>query len=152
MKKQLDLMPHQADRKAGGHAQLEMRVTDPVMARVLIADDDPEALDLLGDILSSPAVEISRATSGAELVVLLIEQGPFDLIVTDIDMPWMEGLAVIRSARAAQIHAPVLFVSGLSRPDLPAIVERLGNAKLVRKPIAVAALRKTVGEMLGGVS
>jgi len=91
------------------------------VARVLIADEDPDALDLLGDILCSPAVEICRATSGAELVVMLAERDPFDLVVTDIVMPWME-------------------------------VERLGNAKLVRKPVAVAALRKTVSEMLGGAS
>jgi DNA-binding NarL/FixJ family response regulator len=82
---------------------------------------------------------------------LLAEQGPFDLIVTDIDMPWMEGLAVIRSARAAEIQAPVLFISGISRPDIPIAVERLGNSKLLRKPITVSTLRKTVSEMLEGV-
>ncbi len=125
---------------------------DLVVARVAIADDDPEALDLLGEILRSPTIEICRAGSGAELVVLLAEQGPFDLIVTDIDMPFMEGIAVIRSARAAEIQAPVLFVSGVSRPDLPAAVERLGNTRLLRKPIAVSTLRRAVKEMLGGVS
>ena len=123
-----------------------------MVVRVAIADDDPEALELLGEILRGPAVEICAAASGAELVVLLAEQGPFDLIVTDIDMPWMEGLAVIRSARAANIQAPVLLVSGLARPDLLSAIERLGNARLLRKPIAVSTLRQTVGEMLGGVS
>jgi len=125
---------------------------DPVIMRVAIADDDPEALELLGLILRHPAIEICTAASGAELVVLLAEQGPFDLIVTDVDMPWMEGLAVIRSARAAEIDAPVLFISGLSRPDLKSAVERLGNARLLRKPVAVSTLRATVQQMLGGVS
>jgi DNA-binding response OmpR family regulator len=124
----------------------------PIIVRVAIADDDPEALELLGQILRHPAIEICTAASGAELVVLLAEQGPFDLIVTDIGMPWMEGLAVIRSARAADIEAPVLFISGLSRPDLKSAVERLGNARLLRKPVAVSTLRATVQEMLGGVS
>jgi DNA-binding NarL/FixJ family response regulator len=59
---------------------------------------------------------------------------------------------VIRSARAAEIDAPVLFISGLSRPDLLETVERLGNAKLLRKPVTVSTLRQTVSEMLGGVS
>ena len=142
----------QLDREDTASARPRLTRLDGAAARVAIADDDPEALDLLSDILRDPAIEICTASSGAELVVLLAEQGPFDLIVTDIDMPWMEGLAVIRSARAAQIQSPVLFVSGLSRPDLPAIVARLGNAKLVRKPITVSTLRKTVSEMLGGVS
>ena len=125
---------------------------DAIVARVAIADDDPEALELLSQILRSPTIEICKAATGAELVVLLAEQGPFDLIVTDIDMPWMEGLAAVRSARAAEIQAPVLFVSGVARPDLSAAVERLGNSRLLRKPIAVATLRTVVGAMLGGAS
>lgn len=64
-------------------------------------------------------------------------------------MPWMEGLAVIRTARTAAIQAPVLVISGLSRPDIPATVAGLGNAKLLRKPIAVAELREAVAELLG---
>ncbi len=117
-------------------------------ARVAIADDDPEMLDLLGDILGGPTTVIHKAASGAELVVLLAEHGPFDLIVTDIDMPWMDGIAVIRSARGSEVDSPVLVISGLSRPGLTAEVERLGNAKLLRKPIQVSTLRKAVSELL----
>jgi CheY-like chemotaxis protein len=142
----------QAVRETDTPDRRQTAQTEPMVARVAIADDDPEALELLGEILRGPAIEVSKAASGAELVVLLAEEGPFDLIVTDIDMPWMEGLAVIRSVRAAEIHSPVLFVSGLARPDLPAVIERLGNARLLRKPIAAATLRRTVSEMLGVVS
>ena len=140
------------ERGRGWEPSQGSHISELVVARVAIADDDPEALQLLSDILCSPTVEICKAASGAELVILLAEQGPFDLIVTDIDMPWMEGLAVIRSARAAEIQAPVLFISGISRPDLPIAVERLGNSRLLRKPFAVSTLRKTVSEMLCGVS
>jgi CheY-like chemotaxis protein len=123
---------------------------DLAVRRVVVADDDPEALDLLSEILRSPTIEISKVVSGTGLVFLLAEQGPFDLIVTDIDMPYMEGVAVIRSARAAEIETPVLFVSGISRPDLPAAIERLGNSRLLRKPIEVSTLRQAVKEMLEG--
>jgi CheY-like chemotaxis protein len=123
--------------------------TVPV-ARVAIADDDPDALDLLGEALRPLPVQVDKASSGAELVVLLAEHGPFDLVVTDIGMPWMEGVAVIRSARASEIETPVLFVSGIDRPDLEASVARLGNARILRKPIAILALRNAVSEMLVG--
>jgi DNA-binding NarL/FixJ family response regulator len=83
------------------------------------------------------------------LVVLLAEHGPFDLIVTDIDMPWMDGIAAIKSARGSEVQAPVLVIGGISRPDLPAEVDRLGNAKFLRKPIRVSALRKAVSELMG---
>jgi CheY-like chemotaxis protein len=142
-------MNQSAVSELGGPDQPQVDPSEWLVARIVIADDDPETLELLSDILYSPTTEIHKATSGAELVVLLAEQGPFDLIVTDVDMPWMEGLAVIRSARAAKIHAPVLVISGLSRADIPATVAGLGNARLLRKPIAVADLRDAVAELLG---
>jgi len=120
-----------------------------MVAKVAIADDDAESLDLLGDILFSPTTEIYKAASGAELAVLLAESGPFDLIVTDVDMPWMNGIAAIKSARASGIQAPVLVISGISRPGLPAEVDSLGNAKFLRKPIEVSALRRAVSELVG---
>jgi CheY-like chemotaxis protein len=120
-----------------------------MVAKVAIADDDSETLDLLREILRGPATAIYTASSGAELVVLLSEHGPFDLIVTDVDMPWMDGIAAIRSARGSEVQAPVLVISGISRPDLPAEVARLGNAKLLQKPILVSDVRKAVSELLG---
>jgi CheY-like chemotaxis protein len=107
---------------------------------------------LLSDVLRGPSTAIYKATSGAELVALLAEHGPFDLIVTDIDMPWMDGIAAIKAARGSEIQSPVLVISGLSRPDLPAEIEHLGNAKFLRKPILVSALREAVDELLGNSS
>ncbi len=123
---------------------------DPMLvAKVAVADDDPETLDLLGDMLSSPTTAIYKAASGSELVMLIAEHGPFDLIVTDVDMPWMDGIAAIRSARGSEVQSPVLVISGISRPDLAAEVDRLGNARLLRKPICLSALRQAVSELLG---
>jgi CheY-like chemotaxis protein len=118
--------------------------------RIAIADDDPESLALMGAILRQPTTEIHTAENGAELVVLLSTKGPFDLVVTDVDMPWAEGLAVIRSARVSHVKMPVLFVSGLARPDLTETIADLGNARLLAKPISVAALRQAVADLLEG--
>jgi CheY-like chemotaxis protein len=123
-----------------------------VVTKVAIADDDAETLDLLSYILRTPTTAIYPAASGAELVVLLAEHGPFDLIITDVDMPWMDGISAIRSVRGSEVQAPVLFISGISRPDLEVEVDRLGNAKLLRKPICLSAVRKAVSELLGNPS
>jgi two-component system cell cycle response regulator CtrA len=141
-----------ADRERGGAELSWAPRTEVTVLRIAIADDDPESLEFLVEVLRSPTMEIHKASTGAELVVLLAEQGPFDLIVTDVDMPWMEGVAVVRSARAAEIQTPVLVMTGLTRPDLQASVGRLGNAKLVRKPIGVSDLRLAIAELLGGAS
>jgi CheY-like chemotaxis protein len=124
--------------------------TDSRMTRIAIADDDPESLELLREALLSPTVEISEAASGGHLVELLAEHGPFDLIVTDVDMPWMDGISAIRSARAAEVTTPVLVITGLARMGLQVAVTRLGNAKLLRKPLDIPALREAVAELLRG--
>jgi len=120
-----------------------------LVSRIAIADDDSDSLDLLGEFLRSPTTEISKAGTGPELVELLAAKGPFDLIVTDVDMPWMEGLSVIRAARAAEIHTPVIVVTGMSQPDMEAMVAGFGNAILLRKPIELATLRAAVAQLLG---
>ena len=118
------------------------------ISRIVIADDDPDSLELLRLALGNPQIEICEASNGADLVDLLAESGPFDLIVTDVLMPWMEGLQVLLSARAAEIHTPVLVISGLTRPDLQTKVDRLGNAKLLRKPFGIPELRAAVADLV----
>jgi CheY-like chemotaxis protein len=118
------------------------------VSRIVIADDDPDSVDLLRLALGGPQIEICEAANGADLVDLLSESGPFDLIVTDVLMPWMEGLQVLYSARAAEIHTPALVITGLTRPDLQAKVDSLGNAKLLRKPFGIPELRAAVADLV----
>lgn len=136
------------DGRFGASSLAERQPSRMAVARIAIADDDPESLDLLRSALWSPTNAIEEATSGAELVELLAERGPFDLVITDVSMPWMEGLQVLQSARAANVRTPVIVVSGLSRSDLEGQISRLGNARLLRKPFAIADLRRAVSELL----
>jgi CheY-like chemotaxis protein len=122
----------------------------PTVSRIVIADDDPDSLELLRLGLGNPLIEICEASNGGELVQLLAEDGPFDLVVTDVLMPWMEGLQVLHSARTAEIHTPVLVITGLTRPDLQAKVDHLGNAKLLRKPFGIPELRAAVADLMAG--
>lgn len=119
-------------------------------ARIVVADDDPETLEVLRDALRDPDVQLREATSGVELLSLLADEGPFDLVVTDVSMSWMSGLQVMRSARNAGIDVPVLIITGLSDPALPAQVNRLGRARLLRKPIGLQTLLASVDELLDG--
>jgi CheY-like chemotaxis protein len=120
------------------------------VSRIAIADDDPDSLELLRLALGGPQIEICEAVNGADLVDLLAENGPFDLVVTDVHMPWMEGLQVLLSARNAEIKTPVLVITGFSRADTQARVDRLGNAKLLRKPFGISELRQAVSELMAG--
>lgn len=117
-------------------------------ARILIADDEADCRDLLVLALRGASNEIAVATNGGELLEQIAERGPFDLIVTDINMPWMRGLHVLASVREAGLRTPVLVVTGLCQPDLPTSIARLGRAKLLYKPFAVGELREAIAELL----
>jgi CheY-like chemotaxis protein len=126
--------------------------TVPTHTRILIADDDPDTLELIELAVAGPGVEIYRATDGLELLELIAEREPFDLIVTDINMPWIEGLQVLASIREAELETPVLVVTGLDRPGLTDTVARMRYAMLLRKPFEIADLRRAIAALLAGES
>ncbi|HMK71966.1 MAG TPA: response regulator [Myxococcaceae bacterium] len=118
--------------------------------RIAVADDDPETLEVLRDALGDQDIELHEATSGAELLSLLAEGPPFDLVVTDVSMSWMSGLQVMLSLRNAGIGVPAVVITGLADPELPAQVSRLGRARLLRKPVGLETLLGSVRELLEG--
>ena len=113
--------------------------------RVLVADDDHDMLRAVSDALTRLGYGVVCATSGAELVDQLATEGPFDLIVTDLAMPWMDGLKTMRSMRTAGVATPVILMTAVSTRDLAAEVSALGtNATLLRKPFDFDALEQAV--------
>jgi DNA-binding response OmpR family regulator len=98
--------------------------------------------------LKSPANDIYEATNGVELVQLLVENDPFDLVVTDVRLPWMDGLEVLRSMRVTEVATPVLMITRLMRSDLQAEVDHLGNSKLLHKPFGLPELRAAVFDLM----
>jgi len=109
--------------------------------RVLVADDDVHLLDAVCEVLARLGASVVRAMNGGDLIEQLATSGPFDLIVTDISMPWMSGLQAIRSMRAAGLPTLVIVMTALSDPRISAQVKSLGgNTVLLRKPFQVSEL------------
>ena len=118
--------------------------------RILIADDDASCRELLTLALQAPGIEVVAAADGGELLEFVAERDSFDLIITDVNMPWMEGLQVLASMRESGLATPVLVVTGMTRPDLQPSIERVGRAKLLPKPFTVKQLRTAIAELLNG--
>jgi DNA-binding response OmpR family regulator len=118
-------------------------------AHVLVADDDPQLLDAVAEALTTMGADVRRATSGAELIDQLAHAGPFDLVVTDVGMPWMSGLQAIRSTRAAGLATSVIVMTGLPDERIPAQVQALGkDAILLRKPFELTELEAAASMLL----
>src|SRR4051812_20034726 len=110
-------------------------------AHILVADDDPHLLDAIAEALRHMGADVARAWSGADLIEQLATVGPFDLVVTDVGMPWMSGLQTMHSIRAAGFRTPVIIMTALTDKRIPAQVQALGdNAILLRKPFELREL------------
>jgi two-component system response regulator QseB len=117
-------------------------------AHVLVADDDPQLLDAVTEALTTMGADVIRATSGAELIDQLANE-PFDLVVTDVGMPWMSGLQAIRSTRAAGLATSVIVMTALTDPRIPGQVQALGkDAVLLRKPFELIDLETAASRLL----
>jgi CheY-like chemotaxis protein len=118
-------------------------------ARILVADDDVALLDVISEVLEQRGAQVMRARSGAELIESIGEQGPFDLVITDVSMPWMSGLQAMHSARTAGMSTPVIVITALNDEQLAAQVQLLGHdAVLLRKPFTIDTLWTTAAELL----
>jgi CheY-like chemotaxis protein len=118
-------------------------------ARVLVADDDLELLEAIADALGRLDADVVRATNGAELIDRLADSGPFDLVVTDIAMPWMTGVRAMRAARLAGLGMSLIVITGLRDPTISAEVRALGrNAALLRKPFEMSEFESVASKLL----
>ena len=115
----------------------------------LVADDDLQLLDAVAAGLEEVGMEVQRATNGAELVQRLAQNGAYDVVVTDISMPWTSGLQAVRRARSAGLTMPVVLMTALRDEQLLPQVAALGeNVVLLRKPFGLDALLATVTSLL----
>jgi CheY-like chemotaxis protein len=118
-------------------------------ARILVADDDEDTRDLVAMALRGPGIEIVFAVDAPELLAQAADAGPFDVIVTDINMPGVAGLGVLGALRAVDATTPVLVVTALTHPDPTEPVARMGNSFLLHKPFGIEQLRNAIKRLRG---
>ncbi len=82
------------------------------MARILIAEDEQPVRELLARALKQDGHEISTAPDGAAALDTLAEEGPFDLLLTDIRMPIMDGVALALSASRDHPNLVIVLMTG----------------------------------------
>ena len=114
---------------------------------VLIIDDEKFILQLSRDILVKSHYEVKTASDGKEGIKLL-EDNKFDLILTDIKMPNVNGLDFIRHVRVYDKEIPIIVITGHGTLDIAIDSLRLGAQGFILKPFTPAELRNAVAEAL----
>lgn len=127
--------------------RLQSRKSMPL--RVLVAEDDPAMLETVAAAVGATGADVTTAASGAELVQLLAEEGPFDLVVTDVAMPWMSGIQVSLAARNAGLQMPIIVMTAMRDEKVARQVATLGHsAILLHKPFGLGELESAMQRVL----
>jgi PAS domain S-box-containing protein len=112
--------------------------------RILLVDNDPQVLSILGEMLKDAGHHVLPVPSGSEALRVFVPNG-FDLIITNVGMPEMSGWDVAERLRAKDPNVPVIFITGwgLQEED-QARCRRLGISALLFKPVPPQELHRTV--------
>jgi len=117
--------------------------------RVLVVDDEASIRDLLSKTLALAEYEVDLAPDGRTALERLRIM-PYDLLITDLKMPGVDGLAVIREARRLKADIPVIIITGFSTEASAIEAVNLGVSGYLTKPFRVpqvlAAAAKALGE------
>ena len=116
-----------------------MTVTAVSMPKLLVVDDEPNILELLGASLRYEGFEIATATNGRDALQVLRTFKP-DALVVDVMMPIMSGFDMTRRMRADGMIAPVLFLTARDGTEDKVTGLTLGGDDYVTKPFSLDEL------------
>ncbi|MDD5306152.1 MAG: response regulator [Deltaproteobacteria bacterium] len=122
---------------AGGAQRPEAAAHKPVPRQALnalVVDDDGTMLDILRRLVEAQGMSCVCATSGEDAVTLLGSE-PFDLLVTDKNLPGLNGIEVARFARNVWHKMPILIITAYASEDSASEAAALGVADYTPKPI-----------------
>ena len=118
------------------------------MKDILLVDDDPDCLAVIKTFLMQEAMTVQCAMSGEEALCELRED-TFRLMITDFNMPGMDGLVLARKAREMVPHMPVIMCSGGLVSQSPRFAFEAGITKVLEKPFNPVELLSTVRSIVG---
>lgn len=119
------------------------------MARILFADDDAATRDLVCRALQLDGHSVTTADDGADAAEKIANGGIFDVIVTDIQMPGLDGISLARSVLATHPTLKVVLIS--AHADVLDQARNLapGSVRLLSKPFTIDQMRGIVRAALG---
>jgi PAS domain S-box-containing protein len=147
----LPLAEHQL-MAADARASVDTPGRETSRIRVMVVDDEPMARQMLADQLSSVSYTVVTAADGTTGLAVLDEAGPVDLIVSDLSMPGMDGIAFIREAQRRHPKLPAILLTGFvtHAAEMAARGAVSGMFTLLRKPVTTEQLTERVTMLLAG--
>ncbi|MBS3759325.1 MAG: sigma-54-dependent Fis family transcriptional regulator, partial [Desulfobacterales bacterium] len=118
------------------------------MANVLIVEDEERMRHLIAMMLKDHGHQIAEASDG-EAALTMIEENPYDIVITDIKMPVMDGMELFRTLREKDIQCPFIFITAFATIESAVEAMRDGAVDYITKPFEEERLLLTVERTLG---
>jgi len=122
------------------------RFSEDAMPKILLAEDDDSLRGFLARALERAGYEVTACADGEEAVAVLDQD--WDLLLTDIVMPGIDGIEVARQAAAIHPSLRIMFITGFAAVALAAGDTAPAGAKVLSKPIHLREIVTEVERMM----
>ena len=140
--------PRGARSGTATHARSAVAAPSTGRPRVLVVDDEASIRDLLSKTLALAEYDVDLAPDGRTALDRLRIM-PYDLLITDLKMPGVDGLSVIREARRLKTDLPVVIITGYSAEASAIEAVNLGVSGYLTKPFRVPRVLAVAAKALG---
>ena len=110
---------------------------------MLLVDDDPMVLRSIGRVLRQRGYEVTTATNGEDAAVV-VDNHSFDVVLSDIAMPGMDGIQFLREVREHDLSVPVVLITGAPTVSTAVQALELGAFNYLTKPIAMDDVERVI--------
>ena len=119
-----------------------------MMQEILVVDDDRQNLGLVRHLLENEQITVQCATSGEEALRKL-KKNTFDLMITDLNMPGLDGFELARKASVIAPLMPIVMFTGDMSPDVLSEAKGAGIITVLAKPFHPNAMLEAIRSVVG---
>jgi two-component system cell cycle response regulator CpdR len=118
------------------------------MARILVAEDDQFTREMVERALAGDGHDVTTATDGSDALAAYVAGPAFDLVVTDVEMPNMTGIALAEALIAKSADQRIIIMSGLADELTSARDLVRPTVRLITKPVTLEKIKSEVTALL----
>ena len=118
-----------------------------ISRRILVAEDNKTIQDIVSRILDFMGFEVALAGNGVEALSLFLENS-FDLVLTDLEMPIMDGWSLTHCIKERSPNTPVVLMTGADRETVLKKVKNAPIDSVIFKPFLINDFQSTVQRVL----
>ena len=111
--------------------------------RILVADDDPPILELLGEYLATRGHQVKLVPTG-ELAIDALQHNSFDVLVTDMKMPGTDGLGLLKHVRENNLPVATIMMTGYGTIESAITAMKSGAQNYLLKPFRLREVHNSI--------